>query len=168
MQPAAYPDFKQYRAWATACYAVLAVTQATNAKRSHVSGFTVDEAHTRQLPIELAFTISEDEVRKVQRIATAGGDLGEYLGNASIRVAKGTPARGGVIEDGSGGFEGLRWLASGDFNHDGDEDLLVSTYNRVAGGSYESWGLYLVGRAHAHAPMKMLKSYPVMGWLGTR
>jgi len=70
-----------------------------------------------------------------------------------------------MIKDVSGGTEGLRWLASGDFNHDGIEDLLISTYGTVAGGSYESLGLYVVGRESEGAPMKVLAVYPVMGSL---
>jgi len=163
MQPVAYPDFKQYRAWAVRCYSVRAVSQASDAAKSFVDSFAMDEAHIRQLPVELAVVISRDDEREVQRIARAGGRLGDYLGNASIQIESPGPLRGAMIKDVSGGTEGLRWLASGDFDHDGTGDLLISTYSTVAGGSYESQGLYVVGRESEGAPMKVLAVYPVMG-----
>jgi len=75
MQPEAYPDFKRYRAWAVRCYSVRAVSQASDAAKSFVDGFVMDEVRIRQLPVELAVVISRDDEREVQRIARAGGSL---------------------------------------------------------------------------------------------
>lgn len=163
MRPHVYRDLKDYRSWAFGCYAVRAVSEASIARKSFVSDFSFDLSRVKNLPVELASVTSKDDVRKVKAIQARRGSLGDYLENASVKLEKGTPARGVGIQDGSGGSQGIHWMASGDFNHDGVEDLLISTYSTVSGGDYATYGLYLVSRDGLGAPLTLLKVYPVMG-----
>lgn len=164
MVPVAYSDRAQYRSWAINCYAIRSVAQASAATRSYVTDFTMDKSHVKKLPVELAFVISNDDKREVRRIRAAGGTLGAYIAHASIAPSDSQRvSHGAEIKDDSGGMQGLSWRASGDFNHDGVQDLLISTYNHVTGGDYVAYGLYVVTRLDAHAPMIVIKKFPVMG-----
>lgn len=151
-----------YRARATDCYAVRATGRARASQRSFVADFAMDPAQARTLPVRLAFAISPDEERRVARIRRRGGDLGDFIGTARIEPAA-VSAPGVRIDDRSGGTQRMRLLARGDFDGDGTEDLLIATDQHVAGGSYRSFGLFVVTRTAAGAPLKLVRKIPVMG-----
>ena len=50
-------------------------------------------------------------------------------------------------------------FARGDFNADGIEDILIRRDGFTTGGSYQEFGLFLLTRPAAGAPLKVLRSF---------
>lgn len=107
MVPVAYPDRTQYRSWAASCYSIREVATASPAKRSYVTAFALEKSQVKELPVELAFVISNDDKREVKRIHAAGGNLGDYIGHAPISADDSEQVpHGAEIKDDSGGIQG--------------------------------------------------------------
>lgn len=164
-----YRQTKVYRSWAAPCYALRALGRATPAQRSFVKGFVLDAEQVKALPVAMAPAISSSDRRKMAKIRDAGGTLGDYIGDKSVEVEanKQGGAFGTVTVRGSDGGQSIQLLAKGDFNHDDIEDLLLSTYVWVTGGSpggsYAAHGLFVVSRMGKGGPLKVVKEIPVMG-----
>lgn len=138
--------------WAVRCIAVRAVVNAASPRQSHVASFRLDEKGARALPVELAFQISRDDERKMSLIKSAGGSLGNYLGSATMKMMEKSEEWRMIVRD-ANGVQWLSVLAEGDFDHDGIDDLLVSSSNSVTGGSYNDAHLYIVSRLNDGGPM---------------
>ena len=119
-----------------------------------MTDFAADQTHVKQLAVELAFVVSNDDHSKVQPIHAASVTLGDYIGNASIlRDLSQRIPRGTAIDNNSGGIRGLRCRAIGDFNHDGVQDLLTSSYMHVTDGNHVAYGLRVVARLNAEGAL---------------
>lgn len=62
-----------------------------------------------------------------------------------------------VVTDGTGGSQVMQMLAEGDFDHDGINDMLISSSNSLMGGSYHAAHLYIVSRLKAGDPLVLRK-----------
>lgn len=159
-------SWKIYRAWAKNCYAVRALADAKAADQSFVDDFAMTEENVRALPVDLAFMVSNDDIRHMKKIRKNGGNLGDYIGKATVSRGLKTgdgPSRYSVVRDQYGGVQALRLVARGDFDHDGVEDLMISTATSLTGGSYEAYGLYVVTRKKPDAPFELVQRFDVMG-----
>lgn len=150
-------DHVIFNAWKVHCYAVRVVVNATPAQQSHVANLTLDKKGIAALPAQLAFQISRDDERRVAAITSKGGSLGDYLGSVKLKQM-GTPDdRRVLVADEMGNVQKLAILAKGDFDHDGVDDLLVSSINSITGGSYTAAHLYIVSRLKADGPLVLRK-----------
>lgn len=135
-----------FEAWTVDCEAVRALVGASSPKQDYLGKFLLDEKLIRALPAELAFQISRDDERKVASIKSHGGSLGEFLGKVTLKALGPPEDREMIVRDDSGGSQLLSVLAEGDFDHDGINDVLISSSNSVTGGSYHAVYLYVVSR----------------------
>lgn len=115
--------------------------------------FPLDEKHVRSLPVGMAFVVSPDDERKLASITSSGGTLGDFLGSVKLQTLGEPGDRRVVVRDGGGGSQWFSVLAEGDFDHDGVNDLLISSFNAMSGGSYRSAHLSIVSRLKAEGPL---------------
>jgi len=135
------------------CEAARLVVGGAVARKDFVAGFTLDEKTVRALPVDLAPVISRDDERKVAGIRSRGGALGDFLGAATVEVLGRPEDRKVVVRDGDGGNQILSVLAEGDFDHDGFNDLLMSSMKSLDGGSYHAADLHVVSRLGEGEPL---------------
>ena len=100
----------------------------------------------------MAFQVSRDDQRKVAAIESAGGSLGKYLGSATMKRSGEADDPRMILRD-AGATQRLSLLARGDIDHDGIDDLLISTSNSLTDGSYHAAHLYVVSRLSDGGPM---------------
>lgn len=152
-------NFGIFRSRASDCHAARIIADASPAERTYLAGFVMDAEQVRDLPVWLAFTINNDDERKVRKLQEGGGTLGDFIGDAAIVAGRNEA----TIHEGWGGRQSLSIAARGDFNGDGIEDLLVSSYAWIEGGSYTAVALSIVTRVAAGAPLTVVERIPVMG-----
>lgn len=58
-----------------------------------------------------------------------------------------------VLRDNNGALQFLSILAAGDFDHEGTNDLLISSGSALAEGSYHAAHLYIVSWVEADGPL---------------
>lgn len=160
-----YREFKIYRSWAASCYALRALSRATEANRSFVQDFSLDADHVRELPVGMASMISNSDVRNMLEIRRDNGTLGNYIGGNPIHVhtdgSENGPRSASIIY--SGVRQNIHLLSKADFNKDGVQDLLISASKSVEDGSYAARNLFVVTRMRKGGPLKIIKQFPVMG-----
>lgn len=71
--------------------------------------------------------------------------------------------RGDHLKEAWGGRPSLSVLGRGDFNGDGIEDLMISSFAWIDGASYFSVARSIISRDAPGAPMRVLERAPVMG-----
>ncbi len=143
--------------WMVKCDAVRSLIGATAPKQDFLGDFTLDERGIKALPVGVAFQISRDDERKVASIKSTGGSLGDYLGSVTLKALGKPEDRRMIVHDDSGASQLLSVLAEGDFDHDGINDLLISSNNSMTGGSYHAAHLYIVSRLSAGGPLVLRK-----------
>jgi len=146
------PDRPILDGWRIRCEAARLAVGAAVARKDCVAGFTLDEKTVRALPVDLAPAISSDDERKVAGIRARGGTLDDFLVAPTIEALGRPEQRKVVVRDG-GGKQILSVLAEGDFDHDGFNDLLISSVLSLDGGSYNGAHLHVVSRLGAGGPM---------------
>lgn len=151
------PDQAIFDGWMVKCDAVRSLIGATAPKQDFLGDFTLDERGIKALPVGVAFQISRDDERKVASIKSAGGSLGDYLGSVTLKALGNPEDRRMIVRDGRGATQLLSVLAEGDFDHDGINDLLISSSNSMTGGSYHAAHLYIVSRLKAEGPLVLRK-----------
>lgn len=148
------PDKAIFDGWAVQCYAVRALVAATVPKNNFVGSFSLDEKGIKALPVGLALQISRDDERKVASITSKGGTLGSFFGSMTLKLLGKAEDREVIVQDDSSGTSQLlSVLAEGDFDHDGINDLLISSEDSMTGGSYSAAHLYVVSRLDRGGPL---------------
>ncbi|GAB3028418.1 hypothetical protein GCM10027285_08380 [Oleiagrimonas citrea] len=148
-----------YRGWAAKCYAARLIRDGKSSRVSHVSGFRFDRAHVDRLPVGMRFVVSPSD---------QGDDghktLGPFLRKAKMEFSNQEDSMYAFVTYPDGRTQAITLVARGDFDHDGTEDLLFRSYNRMnGGGSYASLAMYLVSRSGGASAMRVVKRIPVMG-----
>lgn len=146
-----------FNAWRISCHAVRVLVNALPARQSHLSHFTLDRKTIKALPAQLAFQVSPDDERRVAAITSRGGSLGDYVGSVTLkRLGKPGDRRMLVTQD-MNYVQKLVILARGDFDHDGVDDLLISSTNSITDATYTAAHLYIVSRLSADGPLVFRK-----------
>ncbi len=157
----------RYQGWRLKCYAGRAIAQAAVATDSHLSGFAMEANGYRQLPVALGFPSGPAQVDAIVEIQSAHGDLGDFIDKALSGVTAATVAdarpRQVSIADDQAWTRSWTWLARGDFNHDGHEDLLVaaSLHDSPTRALY-AHRLFLVERPRRAAPLSLVQEIPLV------
>lgn len=136
------------------CHAIRTMLNGINPKQSLINDFLLTEETVGELPVEMAVVLSKDDATKVALIKSAGGSLGDYLQNVTIRSAGN--GEGVVIKDEqTGDIQFLSVLASGDFDKDGFGDLLIYSASTIKGGARAASvaNLYLISRTEPNGPL---------------
>lgn len=147
-------DQAVFEAWAVRCEAVRLLINGVAPQMDFIGDFFLNEKGVGALPIGMAFVVSPDDERKFASIKSRGGTLGNFLGNVTLQ-AVGDPGQYQVMlrNNNNGASQLLSVLAEGDFDHDGINDLLISSSNAMRDGSYRAAHLYIVSRLEADGPL---------------
>lgn len=108
---------------------------------------TVDFA--KAAPPQLAMVISKDDQRKLAKAIS-------WFEMDNIKRVT-TDNHQMRFYDSSGGIHTLSIIAKGDFNNDGIEDVVISKFNTVKGGSYASSHGYVLTRLTSDGRYKLIK-----------
>lgn len=122
---------------------------AVPAQQSHLANFRLNRKSIEALPGQLAFQVSPDAERRVAAIASRGGSLVDYLGSMTLKRLGKPGDRRMLITDDVTNVQKLVILAEADFDHDGIDDLLISSSNSITGATYVAAHLYIVSRLSA-------------------
>lgn len=139
---------------ALTCQAALLILAAQPARVSHVRQLAFDEQLPEQLPWQVAAIISGGE-----RDALAAGQPDSTWSAILPRPLTRFSACGehcAAYGDDSG-EQSVQLVARGDFNGDGVEDLLVSSFDSVAEGSYSAWRMFMLTRRKAGGRVELVK-----------
>ena len=143
--------------WAVTCYAAKVLVDGVGPKKNFLGKFPLNENGVKALPVGLAFTVSREEEETVAALASRRGTLGDFLPNMTLKAVGKSENRTVVVNDGTGSSQFIRVLAEGDFDHDGINDLLISSSNSLRGGSYHASHLYIVSRLKVGGPLVLRK-----------
>ena len=141
-------EYLLYQDVSAMCASLKAFSTARAAPISYVRGFSLSAANVRQLPVELAFVISDEDMQRASRYKTLGafqkGRLTQVDSNRALWQF-------------DGGEQRIAIIARGDFTGSGREELLIDTVNTVVGGSYRVRGVFIVTRDAPTAALKLVK-----------
>lgn len=137
------------------CRATVLLSNASAARRSYIPEPAIGPNSPQIFPAELALELSaaEAEARTDKNSAHRWSDV-----NTGFNVAE--ASEDSVVFSHDGGRQELALVGRGDFNHDGIEDLLITSRDSVKGGSYFNVRLFaltigpngdwsLIGEYHA-------------------
>ncbi|MBB1060040.1 hypothetical protein [Marilutibacter spongiae] len=149
-----------YQDWRLKCYAGRAIAQADIAADSHLADFAMEANGYRRLPAALGFPSGPAQVAAIVEIQAAHGDLGAFIDQVLTGVtavtAADAPPRQVSIADDEEWTRSWTWLARGDINHDGHEDLLVAaSLHDSATRALYAHRLFVVERPTADAPLSL-------------
>lgn len=153
-------DHTAYRYQALSCYAARAIADAHASTRSSLRDFTLDRTSVQQLPAGLWLALSAADRTKA---AAGGARFGDLVGEASYDITSTATSRQVVVDAADGRTQAIAWVARGDFDGDGGEDLLLATHDTDEGSGYEGFRLAVVSRSAANAPFRIVKTFPVNG-----
>lgn len=149
------------------CYAGRTLAAMQDASTSHVSGFVLEPGTLAELPAELGYPGSPDQLEEARRIDAEGGGVAMFLEQVlGITGPSGLQAtdEGLRIEDGNNWTRDLLLLGRGDFDDDGIEDLLIGGSLYITDEALRvGTRLYVVTREKAGARMQVTYQIPVLG-----
>lgn len=153
-------DHAAYRYQALSCYAARAIANARASARSNLRDFALDRARVQKLPAGLWLALSAADRTKV---AATGARFGDLVGEAAYDVTTTATSRQVVVDAADGRTQTIAWVARGDFDGDGGEDLLLATHDTDEGSGYEGFRLAVVSRPAADTAFHIVKTFPVNG-----
>lgn len=166
-QPPTMEERVPYSALRSRCYSGRLINRGAAAAESFMSDFEMAEADFSQLPPELATVMSPGEqMEKVGEIMREGGRLGDVvdftMAAPSFDYSRVHDLKRVSITDGDGWVQDWTWLARGDFNRDGIEDILVSSRLYMPGGSFvDDHRLFVLTRTADDSPVELLQEIPL-------
>lgn len=113
------------------CHSAKVIVDAKPSKLTFLSDLTFDKTLPEKLPKQIAMVISTTESKKINENASLlnWSDVNKITKVDVINEFK-------AIYHQQGSTQEIELVAKGDFNADGIEDVLVSSRDSVAGGSY--------------------------------
>jgi hypothetical protein len=137
------------------CLAVEALKGAVPARRSYLGGFRLDNHALRYLPPSLGLAVSQEDLAKVSSAESKGISWQEYDRNLKVDSVSTDRA---TVEDETV-VTRLQTYATGDFNGDGIEDLLLRVDSYSKQGSYSNCRLLLLTRTSKAGLLRLIKEY---------
>lgn len=135
------------------CFALDTVLNGQNAKKTYFHDFVLDKTIVDQLPANFALIISStrsEEILKNKNIISWRQADEITSINVDGKVAN---------VSSKGDNQRLEWLARGDFNSDGIEDLLLLLNSWVEGGSYGAASLFIVSKHSEQSRIYIVKEF---------
>lgn len=137
---------------AVACRAIALVGRAGRATRSSLEGFKLDAASVPRLPAETATAVDAATAARLAAASARQQSLAALFPDLRSRV------QGDTLVLGAGDWESrLHVMARGDFDLDGQDDLLLSVIERTVDNRYENTKLFIVTRDAPDQPLRVLR-----------
>lgn len=167
LQPPMQRERVPYAGLRRQCYAARVISEGLKAETSFVTDFDMDEPTFRNLPAQLVTVMSPGrQAERVDEIVSNGGTLGDAIDytmdKPSTDASDVERLKQIAFIDQDGWRQDWTWLARGDFNRDGVEDLLVSSRLRAPVGEHlDDYRLFLLTRRAADSPIELLQEIPL-------
>lgn len=152
VHPARSQEMAAFSELAVNCIAAGLIAAGKASRQSYIERRLVDENLPQRMPSMLALMTSDSEWTRVD----PGQTWDQVNTNSSFTATgenAGRFAHGGAIQE-------LAEMARGDFTKDGLEDVLLSSFDHVQGGSYTARRLFLLSRESLEQPFKVTQLYP--------
>ncbi len=135
------------------CQALRRVARAQPSRVSHVREVLTMKAPGEVLPADLAAAFSDEDAERLAQAARAGRSWRDF--DKELRFGE---AQGRELEVRGEGDEGyLQWWATGDFNADGYEDVLVFRSLGAIGGSIADPAAFVLTRTQPKGVLRVLE-----------
>ena len=156
LQPVKEFERAAYQEFGLMCLAARDIIQAEPATENYLQDFKLDQSAPQQLPKQLALMIAENEQQRMMN-----NDKLQFW--SQVEAAKLTSSNDHhAVYTTDGAEQTLSLLASGDFNSDGINDLLLTSRDRVSGGSYSGMRMWLITRSGDQAKIRIIKTYQAL------
>ncbi len=119
---------------------------------SYISDSIISERLPDISPSELSFIISDEQLRKSKE-AHRWADMDRITSFERLNDFQ------AVFYDNSDGYQKVTLLATGDYNDDGLEDVILLKENSVLSGSYGSTHGYVLSRLHENGSYELIKEW---------
>ncbi|MBI1422092.1 MAG: hypothetical protein GC149_01415 [Gammaproteobacteria bacterium] len=136
------------------CEATRAIANAAPANMNSNSLPVFDHTLPAKLPKQMAMIISSTESTRILADKAIA-----HMSQVDTPVKFSGQSAHEMTYVYKSGEQQLQLVASGDFNHDGIEDYLISSQDSVKGGSYTALRLFLVTRLQGQADYTLLKQF---------
>ncbi len=143
-----------YYEFAIMCVAAKNVASAAPASISFLRDYVLNKESLKELPKAFSFKTSEAEYKKI----LDNKELISWHDVGFISEVKNIKPDSAVFKS-EDAQQKISFIAKADFNRDGIEDLLISSKDSVAGGSYVSVRMFLITRLGAGEEFILLKTY---------
>ena len=156
LQPVKEFERAAYQEFGLMCLAARDIIRAEPATENYLQDFKLDQSAPQQLPKQLALVIAENEQQRMMK-----NDRLQFW--SQVEAAKLTSSKDHhAVYAVDGAEQTLSLLASGDFNRDGINDLLLMSRDRVSGGSYSGMRMWLITRSDDQARIRIIKTYQAL------
>lgn len=152
-----YPKMKMLVAKDVMCRVNAAMARLQPSQTSHVRNLSLDESFAHQAPASLGMQISDTSVARAKE-AENWQDFSHI-----IKVVK-QGSQQATFYDATGGIQHITVNATGDYNHDGVEDVIVTLQNTVEGGDYATTYGYVLTKLGTETPLTLLKTIAPVAW----
>ena len=134
------------------CRAIALIGRAGKATRSHVENFRLDVSSVPRLPTEVATSV--DAATRARLLAATARKQALPSLFPDLRAV----VQGASLVLSADDWESrLHVLARGDFDHDGQDDLLLSVIERTVDNRFENTKLFIVTRDGPDQPMRVVQ-----------
>ena len=148
-------EWARFKAWLASCKAVGILSGLRPAKSSFFEGFAFGPKSLKFLPPSLDMAISNDEINAAKRAEVDGKSLAKT--NPKLKIWRFSDLSMQLEDDRAElGFE---MIARGDYDGDGVEDLLISSWERVKNASYAVSKLLVLTRKGPDAILKTIAEF---------
>ena len=153
-QPVKEYERSAYIEFGLMCLAASDAAKAKPSKKSYLKSFVLDINAPKVLPKVLAMQLSQTEYEKMldDKSKVYWGDVNKIIGLEKVNDNK-------VIFKLDNAQQEIDYVARGDFNNDGIEDILITSRDSVADGSYTSIRMFLLTKKSSSSGFELLKEY---------
>jgi hypothetical protein len=147
------PDAQAQKSTLANCLVFQALRNAAAARLSYLTELKWDENILPVLPPELAVNVSSQSIRAAKAASARGARWVDV--DRTVTASAGGPDQ--ILVKGKAFTERLILWGRGDFNRDGNEDLLVQTLETLTEGTYRNTRLFVLTRNSAAGRLSVVK-----------
>lgn len=151
------PEAYAFQNKALACRVLRMLTTARPSRVSHVRDVLAMKKPDEVLPAALAPAISDDELRDIARAQRAGRSWRDYDGTLRFEAGPQEEKWRELSVHGNDYSGFVQWWATGDFNADGVEDVIVYRSMGPTGGSAANIAVFVLTRTQAKGVLQVLE-----------